>query len=155
MRTIRLLRPAICVLLLGCFTLQPTMGQVPVAGSQVALDLNDAGRLALGGSMGPGIAQIQGRLLEASDGEYQIAVSAVRLLRGEEQIWSGEKVRVRSEHLGAAYERRFSRGRSIALGAVSIGGLAAFMVAHNLIGAGSGKDPVIPVDTGFSLRVRP
>lgn len=131
------------------------MGEVPELGTVVAFDVNDVGRVALGGSMGPEIAQIEGRLLEARNGEYLIAVSAVRLLRGGEQIWSGEQVRIKSEHVGSAYERRFSRGRSIALGAATIGGVTAFLLGRNLVGAGSGNTPVIPGDSGFAQRVWP
>jgi hypothetical protein len=41
--------------LVGCYTLQPTGGPVPEVGSRVAFDVNDAGRAALGGTMGPEI----------------------------------------------------------------------------------------------------
>ncbi len=140
----------------GCYTLRPAVaGVLPEVGTVVALDVNDAGRLALGGAMGPEIAQIEGRLIETKNGEHVVAVSAVRLLRGAVQVWSGEKVRIRSEYLTSVYERRLSRGRTIALSAATIGGVTAFLVSRNLIGSGSSGDPVIPGDTGASARVRP
>lgn len=146
---------AICVLLVGCFTLQPTGGSRPEAGQQVAFDVNDHGRVALGGSMGPEISQIEGTLLEASNGEYVIAVSAVRFLRAAEQRWSGEKVRIKPEHLGAVYERRFSPGRSVALGAVTIGGITAFLLTRNIVGRGTSDRPPVPRDTGDAMIIRP
>jgi len=140
----------------GCYTLQPAVvGAVPDAGTMVAFDLNDAGRLAMGGLMGPEIAQIEGRLIESNNGEHVVSVRAVRLLRGAVQIWSGETVRVKSEYVTSVSERRFSRGRTIALGAATIGGFTAFLVSRDLIGSGSGGKPDIPADSGVSFRVRP
>lgn len=143
------------LLLVGCYTLQPIRSAKPVAGTRVALDINDAGRVALGGSMGPEIAQVEGRLLESSNGDYHIAVSAVRLLRGSEQIWTGEEVRISSDYIGTTYERRFSRGRTIALSAVTVGALTAFALSRDLIGSGSIKRPPVIPDTLASLRLRP
>lgn len=139
---------------MGCYTLQPVRGTVPAAGTRVAFDVNDAGRVALGGMMGPEIAQIEGRLIEKDNEAYLIAVSTVRLLRGGEQIWSGEQVRVKSEYVGPAYERRFSRGRSLALGTSVLGAFAGFLITRALIGAGS-DEPRIPVDTVETRIIRP
>src|SRR5262245_57209035 len=65
-------------LLVGCYTLQPTGGQAPQPGVVIGLDINDAGRAALGGSMGPEIDQVEGRLVERNNNEYVVAVNAVR-----------------------------------------------------------------------------
>ena len=138
----------------GCYTLQPARAGVPPVGSRVAFDVNDAGRIALGGTIGPEIAQIEGRLLNNGTEDYLIAVSTVRLLRGGEQVWSGEQVRIKSEYVGSAYERRFSRGRSIALGTTVVGGFAAFLVGRSLIGAGQ-DHPCNGVDTAQTRIVRP
>src|SRR5688572_22504152 len=88
------------VLSAGCYTLRPVYGTVPEIGTEVAFDVTDAGRTALGGSIGPEISQIEGRLVEKHDGEYLVAISAVRLIRGGQQVWRGERVRVKTEHLG-------------------------------------------------------
>lgn len=146
---------ALCSAAAGCYTLRPAAnGALPRLGSTVAFDVNDLGRVSLGGSMGPEIAQIEGRLVESGNGEHVIAVSNVRLLRGGVQVWSGEKVRVKSEYVSSTYERQLSKGRTVALGA-AIGGVTAYLVARNLIGAGTGPEPGVPPDTGISLRVRP
>jgi hypothetical protein len=142
-------------LLVGCYTLQPTGGVAPEPGTRVAFDVNDIGRVALGGSMGPEIAQIEGRLIEKTAEEYVIAVSAVRLLRGGEQVWSGERVRLRFEHVGPAYERRFSTGRTVTFSAVTVASITAFLITRNLIVSGPGDGTITPPDTGVSLRGRP
>lgn len=127
-------------LLAGCSTMRPLQGAEPQVGTKVAFDVNDAGRVALGGTMGPEIAQLEGQLIEKNNEGYLLAVSTTRLLRGGEQVWSGEQVRVKSEYLGSAYERRFSLGRSVALGVVGIGGFGAILLTRALLGSGTTND---------------
>ena len=141
-------------LVVGCYTLQPARGGVPPVGSKVAFDVNDAGRVALGGLIGPEIAQIEGRLLNNGTEDYLVAVSTVRLLRGGEQVWSGEQVRIKSEYVGSAYERRFSRSRTMVLGATVAGGVAAFFIGRSLLGSGS-DHPGNGIDTVQTRIVRP
>jgi hypothetical protein len=134
------------VTLVGCYTLQPTRGGVsPDVGETVAFDVNDAGRVALGGSLGPEIAQIEGRVLERGSGEYLLAVSNIKLLRGGEQVWAGEHVRIKTDYVTGTYERRFSRGRTVAISVVGVG-LAAFLVTRSIKGGG-GEDEKIPGDS--------
>lgn len=141
-------------LLVGCYTLQPMRGAEPVVGTKVAFDVNDAGRAALGGSMGPEIMQVEGHLIQRDTEGYLLAVSGVRLLRGGEQVWSGEQIRLNSQYVGSSYERRFSFGRSVALGVVGIGGFTALLATRSLLGLGTDPDGE-PVDTGQARRVRP
>lgn len=146
---------ALGVVLMGCYTYQPVAGVVPEVGMQVAFDVNDAGRVALGGQMGPEIAQVEGQLVQKDSGSYLVAISTVRLLRGGEQVWTGEQVRLKSEYLGSAYQRRFSAGRSVALGAAALGGFTAFLVSRSILGSGSKDNPGQPTDTANTRLVRP
>ncbi len=139
----------------GCFTLQPTYGVIPAVGERVAFDVNDVGRVALGGSVGPEIAQIEGRLLDRTDTELQLAVTNVRLLRGGEQVWSGETVTLKPEYLGTAYVKRHSPGRSIALGVITFGGFTAFMLSTNLLAGGNKDNPGGGPDTTQQRLGRP
>jgi hypothetical protein len=120
----------------------------------VALDITDSGRVALGGSMGPEIGQVEGRLVGRDSGEYLVAVSAVRLIRGGEQVWSGEQVRIKHGDVSTVYVRRFSTARSVALGATVGGGFATFLITRALRGAGSG-DSGTPGDSANTQRGRP
>lgn len=138
--------------LVGCYTLQPAGQAVPVVGEKVAFDVNDNGRAALSGSMGPEIGQIEGKLLQRDSAQYLVAVSAVRMLRGGEQVWSGEPVRIKSEYVTAAYTRHFASGRTIALGALGVGAVA-FIVTRSLIANGD-EEPKVPTDTA-SARISP
>ena len=142
------------VLVSGCYELQPVQGPAPEVGTQIAFDVTDAGRVALGGSMGPEIAQIEGRLIEKGSADYLVAVSSVHLLRGGEQVWSGEPVRIKSEYVASVYEKKFSRGKSIALGVVGVG-LAAIIATESIHGAGMADPGKGPSDTSSSTRRRP
>ena len=140
--------------LAGCYTLKPAGGVTPEVGTKVAFAVNDAGRLALGGSMGPEIAQVEGQLLEMDSANYLLAVSGVRTIRGEEQVWSGEQVRLKPEHVAYTYKRTFSAGRSIGLGVVSVGGFAALIASRSLLGFGSTGGPG-GEDTAHTRLIRP
>lgn len=156
---LRLSAAALCgISLAGCYTLRPVQGVDPKIGSRIAFDVNDAGRLALGGTMGPEIAQVEGQLLEKENGSYLLAVSTVRLLRGTEQVWSGEQIRLKQEYLGSAYERRFSAGRTITFGLIGVGGITAFFVTRSLLTSGSedGEPPPCePPECPIERRGRP
>jgi hypothetical protein len=140
------------ILLAGCYTLEPVSGVDPKVGSRVAFDVNDNGRVALGGTMGPEIAQVEGQLVQKEDGLYVVAVSSVRLLRGSEQPWSGEQVRLKTEYLGPAYERKLSKGRSIGLALAGVGGVTAFFITRSLLGFGN-EDNGTPGDTTINTRL--
>jgi hypothetical protein len=139
-------------LLSGCYTLQPAAGVTPEIGDELAFDINDVGRVGLGPSMGPEIAQVQGRLISRENAEYLVGVTAIRTLRGGDQVWTGEQVRIKSEYVGSTYQRHFSKGRTITLG---VAGVAAFgfIITRSLLGAGQETDPgKVPPD-GSSIRV--
>lgn len=125
---------------MGCYKLEPIRGVEPLVGSTVAFDVNDAGRVALGGTMGPEIAQVEGLLVEKDNEGFLLAVSAVRMLRGGEQPWTGERVRLNQTHLSTAYQKEFSLGRSLALGAISAGALGAVILTRSFLVSGSEDD---------------
>lgn len=129
--------------LVGCYELQPARTAVPQQGTRIAFDVNDAGRLALGGSMGPEIDQVEGNLLETDSDAYLLSVTAVRLLRGGEQRWAGEAVRIKREYINTTYVRKFSPGKTVA---VSVAGAAA-IVAIATASLAPGGSIEVPIDT--------
>jgi hypothetical protein len=135
------------VLLAGCYTLQPASGVTPQIGDDLAFDINDVGRAALGGTMGPEIGQVEGR----ENAEFLVAVSAVHTLRSGDQVWKGEQVRIKSEYVGSTYQRHFSKGRTLTISVVGIAALA-FIVSRSVLGSGS-EDPINPPPGGDSIRV--
>ena len=106
--------------------------------------------------MGPEIGQIEGRLLQKDTAQYLVAVSSVRLMRGGEQTWSGEPVKIRSDYVATTYTRHFAKGRTIALTAVGVGALA-YLVTRTLAGSGDAeqKVPDDTMSTRISTRISP
>lgn len=143
---------AVGLALTGCYTLQPARGGVPEIGQKIAFDVNDIGRAALGGKMGPEIDQIEGRLLQRDTSQYVVAVSGVHMLRGGVQPWSGEAVQIKPEYVGKTYTRQFSRTRTIALAAIGVGAVA-LIATQSLIGGGD-NPPKEPGDT-VTARIQP
>jgi hypothetical protein len=136
----------------GCYTLTPVVNTGVPAGSQIALHITDAGRVALGGSMGPEIDMVEGRLVQHSDSAYVLSVSGVRFLRGGEQRWNGERISVRNEHVSSVSQQRLSKFRTAALGAASVAAVV-FAVSKGF-GAFGTSDPVKPPgDTSQTIRI--
>jgi len=153
------------VLSAGCYGLQPAAGVAPLVGTSVAFDINDAGRVALGGSMGPAILQIAGRLVSKDSEEYLVAVKEVELLQGGNQVWAGEQVRIKNSYVSTVYLRRFSTARTVAFTAASLGAIAIFAgksLANSFIGpdqpdtnvsqASRGRRPVRKIEYAPLLR---
>jgi len=153
LRSIRLVGLAMVVVgATACYTLTPIRGSSPAPGTRIAFDVNDVGRVALGGAMGPEIDRVEGRLIERSNGEYLLGVTSVSLLRGGVQTWKGEQVVLKPEFVSTVYERRLDKARTgLALAAVA-GGIVA-IASQNLIADGSTQDDSkVPGDTGLTNR---
>jgi hypothetical protein len=117
----------------------------------IGLDITDAGRVALGGAMGPEIAQVQGRLISSDETEFVVGVSQLELLRGGEQIWHGEPVHIKREYVSSIYERRFSKTRTVIAGAVGVGIVAA-LATQTLRGVFTQEEGKAPGDTLQAIR---
>jgi len=142
MRLIRnLLGLAAGAALAGCYSLQPVSAATPELGSVVAVDVNDAGRAALNQAVGPEVRQLEGRLVQRSEAEMLLAVTAVRTFRGGEQVWKGERVTLRPEYLGNTYAKRFSTGRTIFASALTIGAFVALAYNGVIPGIGGENPP--------------
>lgn len=137
----------------GCYELQPAGSSIPQPGQPIGLDINDAGRLALGGAMGPEIDQIEGRLVQHTATEYLVAVTDVHFLHGGQQAWDGENIRVPNGYVTTVYERRLSKARTVALAAVGVGAVA-LIATRGLNGLGDvNRTPdTTPGDTAHTTR---
>jgi hypothetical protein len=141
-------------LLAGCYELQPAGGTVPQPGQAIALDINDAGRVALGGSMGPEIGQVEGRLVQNSGNEYLMAVTDVHFMRGGDQPWRGENVHIRSDYVSTVYARRLSKTKTAVMAAAGVG-VVALLATRGLGGLGDASHPEpTPGDTAHTQRRR-
>lgn len=113
----------VSMLSVGCYTLQPAAAAAPVPGTRLAFAINDAGRVALGGSMGPELRRVNGSLNSKEGDDYFVNVSGVDLLQGGFQAWAGETVRINSSYVSAVYERKFSRERTIIASVLAVGAM--------------------------------
>ena len=132
--------------MIGCYSLQPIRGPIPEPGAVIGLDINDAGRVVLGGAMGPEIAQVEGRLVRRDTTAFVVGILNVQLLRGGSQVWHGETVHVKREYVSSIYERRFSKSRTLIAGAVGVG-LVVALTSKSLLGVFTTEDPKTPGDT--------
>lgn len=138
----------------GCYSLQPVSAASPELGTVVAVDVNDAGRAALNTAVGPEVRQLEGRLVQRSEAEMLLAVTAVRTFRGGEQVWKGERVTLKPEYVGTTYEKRFSTGRTIIASALTIGAFVALSTSGIIPGIGGESTPPDPKPTPDQLRPR-
>ena len=114
----------------GCYSLQPVSGGVsPEAGARVNVTLNDIGRAALGPSIGPEVDRIDGTVLEQDSSGLTLAVKHIVGLNGSVQVWSDELIRVEESQVRMVELRRFSRARTAAFGAASVGGFALLIAS--------------------------
>ena len=125
------------VLLTGCYSLRPVGSTSPQPGERVALEINDQGRVALGGMIGPSISRIEGTLIQQEPDAFLLSVRSIQYVHGGEQVWSGERVRVNQEHVASVFQRHLSKGRSVVFGVATIGGFAAYMLTRDLLGIGN------------------
>jgi len=139
------------VFLAGCYTYEPAR-TTPQPGAELAWQLNDAGRAAMGGQLGPEISQVEGRLVQSNSTEFVVAVTSVQLLRGGEQVWRGEQVTLKPEYVSATFEKRLSKSRSIAAAAVTAGVVALVITKTSLLGLGAPDPTKSPSDTAQASR---
>ena len=135
----------------GCYTMQPVSEQPFPVGITVELVINDAGRAALRPMMGPEVATVQGRLVQKDSTGYTVAVTQLGLLRDGTQVWSGERVSIKSEYVNSVAERRFSRGRTAVVTAAVLG-VVAIVFTQSIKGSLFGDDGKVPSDTAVAVR---
>lgn len=138
---------------LACYRPHPlAAGVSPSEGTRLVLQVNDIGRAELGRTMGPEIDRISGRLVAREVAGYRIAVEEVRRLRGEVQVWAGERILVADPQVRTVSELRFDRMRTTLVASAGVGGFA-FLVTRGLFGFSLGGTDPVPTDSGSLLRV--
>ena len=141
-----------CLLATGCYSMVTVVGNGPLLGTRVELQINDAGRVALGGSVAPEVARLEGRLVGQDSAQVVLSVLAVHLLRGGVQVWSGERLTVSRAHVSELRERHLSKSKSaIVAGAVSAA--LAVIIRQGILGGGSIDPTVTPPDSAQSVRI--
>src|SRR5690242_21788213 len=86
---------ALIVILGGCYEYRPIETQSPPAGEQVALQITDQGRVGLSQRFGPGLAEIQGKMVSLQGSDYVINVYRVAQITRSEERRVGKECRSR------------------------------------------------------------
>jgi hypothetical protein len=84
----------------------------PAIGSQLALEVNDEGRVALNRALGPGVVRLEGKLAKLESDAYLLDASSVRQVSSVASPVDGLRVRVRRDHVVRVDERRLDRTRT-------------------------------------------
>lgn len=141
--TLRRLAAGLCAGLLlfqvGCHTFLPMQESAPVPRTQVAVVLNDRGRVQVGDRLGQTIDRIEGVLVESSESAVKMQVARTVTLQGASTIWAGEEVVLSRDGVRGFQPRQFSRGRTVMLVIGAIAGVGVLVGAVTLLVGGGGK----------------
>jgi hypothetical protein len=111
-------------LLQACYTYVPLTSPTPEVGETFAFEISDQGRVGLAQRFGPGLKEVEGRIVANESSDYVINVFRVSQISGESSQWSGETTRINRDYVTGVRARQLSRGRT----ALAIAGGAAVAV---------------------------
>jgi hypothetical protein len=145
---------AVMSLASGCYEYKPVVTETIPVGENVALQITDRGRVDLADRFGPGVSEIQGRIVSAQDNDVTMNVFRVSQLDGESVAWAGEVTHLNRVLVGVVKTRQFSLLRS-GLFAATAGVAAYFLASHALNGGFSGPtgDPPSTGSPPVSVRI--
>ena len=139
----------------ACYSVEPIASVTPTPGTRLTLAINDGGRVALGGSMGPEIRIVEGKLLTKQDSTYVLSMIGVNYLNGTFQKWAGETVRINSGMVSGFFEKRFSTAKTVMV--LAGAAAAGYLITNGYTFKPGGKDdppPPPPVLEGhFTLPI--
>ena len=129
--------------LTGCYSTRP-LTTAPAPGTTVVLDLNDRARVQLGDRIGPSAASIEGVVQPGSDSGYVINISSVKYLNGQTNQWSGERFTLSPTLVTQAWQREFSRSRTMSLGLGITAAIVTLMLKTDFLSKTGGGQPTNP-----------
>ncbi|HLZ45636.1 MAG TPA: hypothetical protein VKQ05_08150 [Gemmatimonadales bacterium] len=127
-------------LLAACYTYTPLTTVQPAPGTNLSLLLSDEGRMQTARQIGPYTMRIEGQLLSSTPADYVLAVTDVVDIRGARSKWTGESVPLPRTYVAMAYEKRFSRSKTIVLASAVTAGIVAIIASRSLLGLGGNGD---------------
>ena len=145
----RLLRPAVLLLLAGCYRYVPSTRDVLAPGADVRLSLTPSGTTELVSILGSQTTAVEGRVLSTTDTGYVIAMSgtlkAVSSFPGappSHTVWGGDAVTIPGAAVGGIERRRLDSRRTTlfaVLGAATAAATVRVLV-HALGSKSGGSD---------------
>jgi hypothetical protein len=138
---------------LGCYTYVPSQASYLQPGKDVAIEINDLGRVNLSPQIGAEVAQLAGILEQQTGTDYSIRISELTYLNGRTAVWSGEPLTIRQDYVKSVLEKKLSRRKTAVAFLAGAGIVGGAIAANTLIvgGNGSGGDnkPPPPPGTGY------
>jgi len=130
---------ALATALTGCHTYLPPQDQVPVSGREIAVELNDRGRLLVVPQLGEAVLRVHGTLVASTDSTVTMSVSRTVQLQGSSALWTGESVTIPVTGVRGFRLREFSQKRSVAMAVGVAGALAVVAPRLKIVGGGNGR----------------
>lgn len=130
---------ALAAALTGCHAYLPPQDQVPVLGREIAIELNDRGRLLVVPQLGEAVLRVQGTLVASTDSTVTMSVSRTVQLQGSSALWTGESVTISVTGVRGFRLREFSQKRSVAMAVGVAGALAVVGPYLKILGGGNGR----------------
>ena len=130
---------ALATALTGCHTYLPPQDQVPVTGREIAVELNDRGRLLVVPQLGESVLRAHGTLVASTDSTVTMSVSRTVQLQGSSALWTGESVTIPVTGVRGFRLREFSQKRSVAMAVGVAGALAVVAPRLKIVGGGNGR----------------
>ena len=121
----------------GCFRYTPVDSPSPPLGTEVRLELTDAGAVSLAPLVGNRVELVDGRVVSVADTALTMAVTATTDRTGVETGWRGERVVFPRSALAGVHRRTLDRKRSYMVGGIAAGLVAAVGIGFNVTGGGS------------------
>ena len=131
------------IVALGCYTYVPPQPGRTLVGAPVQLALTDSGTMILAPLVGVTPGTVEGRLSADSAATYVVRVTKLIRRDGIELRRSGEQMLIPHALVASVETRRFSRARTITLGALTTAAAAAVagVIAGRNGGSVSGTAP--------------
>jgi hypothetical protein len=123
----------------GCYRYTPIESSTPALGTEVRLELTDAGAVTLGPLVGNRVELVDGRVITVADTALTLSVTGTTDRVGTETSWRGEQVVFPRSALASVHRRTLDRRRSYIAGGIAAGLVAVAGVGFSLNGGGGGN----------------
>jgi hypothetical protein len=118
----------------------------PAPGSNIRAQLTDQGSAGVTSTLGPGVTEIGGLLLERDESVMSVLVAYYVNRRQGEVSGDNAPIRLPLDQIAEVKQKRLSRGRSVLLGAAFVGG--ALIVGRIVTSDDRVFEPQDPDDPG-------
>ena len=140
----------------ACYRSVPIATSTPPVGETVSFVISDRGRVGLGDRLGPAVARVDGRVVEAGSEEFVVSVFRVASLGGQTSTWSGETIRLDRQFVDRLQGRQLDKKRTWLLAAGVTSVVVYFVATRGLGGLFQGEDdPGEQKDPPDTKRGRP